>query len=57
MESMDTTPLGTFVLMQVVLLELRGDGALNADFAEEEVEEEQGGEDCAGGRVVERGRS
>lgn len=51
MESMDTPPLGTFVLTLLVLLELSGAGALNTGLAEEEEEEEDehGGGDCAGG--------
>lgn len=56
MESMDTPPLGTFVLTLLVLLELSGAGALNTGFAEEEEEDEQGGEDCAGGWDEESGR-
>lgn len=52
MESMDTPPLGTFVLTLLVLLELSGAGALNTGLSEEDVEEEEEehrGEDCAGG--------
>lgn len=51
MESMDTPPLGTFMLTLLVVLEPSGAGALNTGLAEEEeeVEDEQGGEDCAGG--------
>lgn len=45
MESMDT-PLEE--LMLLVLLEPSGTGALNTGFTKEE-EDEQGGEDCAGG--------
>lgn len=49
MESMDTPPLGTFVVMLPVVLEPSGAGGLNIALAEEEEEEEeQGGEDCAG---------
>lgn len=48
MESMDTPPLGTFVLMLLVLLGPSGAGALNTGLDEEE-EDEQGGEDCCGG--------
>lgn len=50
MESMDTPPLGIFMLTLLVVLEPSGAGALNRGLAEEEEEEdEQGGEDCAGG--------
>lgn len=51
MESMDTPPLGTFMLTLLVVFEPSGAGALNTGLAEEEAEEEdeQGGEDCAGG--------
>lgn len=52
MESMDTPPLGTFMLTLLVVLEPSGAGALNTGLAEEEEgeeEDEQGGEDCAGG--------
>lgn len=50
MESMDTPPLGTFVLALLVVLEPSGAGALNTGLAEEEEEEdEQEGEDCDGG--------
>lgn len=48
MESMDTPPLGTFMLTLLVVLEPSGAGALNTGLAEEEEEEEedeQGGED------------
>lgn len=49
MESMDTPPLGTFVVMLPVVLEPSGVGGLNTALAEEEEEEdEQGGEDCTG---------
>lgn len=48
MESMDTPPLGTFMLTLLVV-EPSGAGALNTGLAEEEEEDEQGGEDCAGG--------
>lgn len=45
MESIDTPPLGT--LMLLVVLEPSGAGALNTGLADEE-EDEQGGEDWAG---------
>lgn len=49
MESMDTPPLGTLMLTLLMLLELSGAGALKTGLAEEEEgEDEQGGEDCAG---------
>lgn len=48
MASMDTPPLGTFMLTLPLVLEPSGAGALNTGLAEEE-EDEQGGEDCAGG--------
>lgn len=45
MESMDTPPLGTFMLTLLVVLEPSGAGALNTGLAEEgEEEDEQGGE-------------
>lgn len=47
MESMDTPPLGTFVLALLVLLGPSGAGVLNTGLAEEEGE--QGGEDCGEG--------
>lgn len=47
MESMDT-PLGTFVETLPVVLGASGAGGLNTGLAEEEEEDEQGGEDCAG---------
>lgn len=57
MESMDTPPRGTFMLMLLVVLEPSGAGALNTGLAEEgEEEDEQGGEDCAGGWGEESGR-
>lgn len=49
MESMDTPPLGTFVLMLLVLLGPSGAGVLNTGLAEEEEEGEQGGDDCGEG--------
>lgn len=50
MESMDTPPLGTFMLTLLVVLEPSGAGALNTGLAEEgQEEDEQGGEDCAEG--------
>lgn len=49
MESMDTPPLGTFVLTLLALLELSGAGALNTGLAEEEEEDGHGGGDCDGG--------
>lgn len=54
MESMDTPPLGTFMLTLPLVLEPSGAGALNTGLAEEE--DEQGGEDCAGGWDEESGR-
>lgn len=50
MESMDTAPLGTFMLTLLVALELSGAGALKTGLIEEEEEEEdeQCGEDCTG---------
>lgn len=57
MESMDTPPLGTFMLTLPLALEPSGAGALNTGLAEEEEEEdEQGGEDCAGGWDEDSGR-
>lgn len=56
MESMDTPPLGTFMLVLPLVLEPSGAGALNTGLAEEEEEEEQGGEDCAGGWFEGSGR-
>lgn len=50
MASMDTPPLGTFMLTLLVELDPSGAGALNTGLAEEgQEEEEQGGEDCAEG--------
>lgn len=56
MESMDTPPLGTFMLTLPLVLEPSGAGALNTGLTEEEEEDEQGGEDCAGGWDKESGR-
>lgn len=41
MESMDTPPLGTFMLMLLVVLEPSGAGALKTGLAEEEGEEDE----------------
>lgn len=41
MESMDTPPLGAFVLMLLGVLEPRGAGALKTGLAEEEEEEDE----------------
>lgn len=49
MESMDTPPLGTFMLTLLDALDPSGAGALKTGLAEEEGEEdEQWGEDCTG---------
>lgn len=40
-ESMDTPPLGTFVLMLLGVFDPRGGGALKTGLAEEEEEEEE----------------
>lgn len=51
MASMDT-PLGAFALLMPLMIEPCGAGALNTGLAEEE----EGGEDCAGGWDEESGR-